>query len=103
MRITNMSSNNTNTNINSATIPPGTHYGKVDNPNQPNPSTASTGSTLGASNNEAERVAAKFAPDVSGTGKVIGGKVEQAAAMLLSDEDMRQRGLQKEQYVVLAC
>ena len=94
-----MSSNNTGTNTNSATIPPGTHYGKVDNPNQPNPSTASTGS----SNNEAERVAAKFAPDVSGTGKVIGGKVEQAAAMLLSDEEMRQRGLQKEQYVVLTC
>ena len=92
-----MSSNNSNTNTNSATIPPGTHYGKVDNPNQPNHSTA------GASNNEAERVAAKFAPDVSGTGKVIGGKVEQAAAMLLSDEEMRQRGLQKEQYVVLMC
>lgn len=30
---------------------------------------------------------------------MIGGKIEQAAAMLLSDEEMRQRGLQKEQCV----
>lgn len=83
----------------SATIPPGTHYGTVDNPNKPNASTASSGPAPGASDSEAERIARKFAPDVGGTGKVIGGKIEQAAAMLLSDEEMRQRGLQKEQCV----
>lgn len=83
----------------SATIPPGTHYGTVDNPNKPNASTASSGPAPCASDSEAERIARKFAPDVGGTGKVIGGKIEQAAAMLLSDEEMRQRGLQKEQCV----
>lgn len=83
----------------SATIPPGTHYGTVDNPNKPNASTASSGPAPDAADSEAERITRKFAPDVGGTGKVMGGKIEQAAAMLLSDEEMRQRGLQKEQCV----